>query len=308
VMDGYEATRLLRLDSRYVNLPIVAMTAHAMADERERCQVLGMNGHVSKPIDPEMLYATLAEFNAPGYAPRPGPVTSPGMPAPSARRTDDPELPEIFGLDVHAGLRHAGGKISFYSQLLLRFARDFGEFARNVESMLAAGQWEDAAREAHTLKGLVGSLGANEIQPLAAALENAARAHDIAAARTKLASTVGCLAPLVSALRVHFGLENTPYPRPGAVHASTAASAGVEPPQAAPSDWLDRFRGLLQEGDVEAKQLWESRQEELADRLPLHVIQRISLALNDFEFDAALSLLPENAEDQRPALESGPAK
>ena len=63
VMDGYEATRLLRLDSRYVKLPIVAMTAHAMADERERCLVLGMNGHVSKPIDPEMLYATLAEFN-----------------------------------------------------------------------------------------------------------------------------------------------------------------------------------------------------------------------------------------------------
>ena len=72
VMDGYEATRLLRLDSRYVNLPIVAMTAHAMADERERCQVLGMNGHVSKPIDPEMFYAMLARFSTPGAAARPG--------------------------------------------------------------------------------------------------------------------------------------------------------------------------------------------------------------------------------------------
>ena len=76
VMDGYEATRLLRLDSRYVKLPIVAMTAHAMADERERCLVLGMNGHVSKPIDPEMLYATLAEYkvHARRRAPRPDDV------------------------------------------------------------------------------------------------------------------------------------------------------------------------------------------------------------------------------------------
>ena len=187
VMDGYEATRLLRLDSRYVNLPIVAMTAHAMADERERCQVLGMNGHVSKPIDPEMLYATLVGFNTPGAAPRPGPTTSPGMHAAPAAGTDDPDLPEIVGLDVRAGLRHAGGKISFYSQLLQGFARDFAEFARTVESMLAAGHWEDAAREAHTLKGLAGSLGANEVQPWAAALENAARAHDIAAARSNLA-------------------------------------------------------------------------------------------------------------------------
>ena len=153
-----------------------------------------------------------------------------------------------------------------------------------------------------------GSLGANEIQPWAAALENAARAHDIAASRRNLASTGECLAPLVSALRVHFGLENSADPRPGAARATNAALADVEPGQAAPSDWLARLRGLLQEGDVEAKQLWESRQEELAGRLPFHVIQRISLALNDFEFDTALGLLPENLADQRPALESGATK
>ena len=305
VMDGYEATRLLRLDSRYVNLPIVAMTAHAMADERERCQVLGMNGHVSKPIDPEILYATLAEFNIAGHGTRPGPMTSTGMLAAPAAGTEVPDLPEIVGLDVRMGLRHAGGKVSFYSQLLERFARDSAQFARTVESMLAAGHWEDAAREAHTLKGLAGSLGANEIQPWAAALENAARAHDIAAARTNLASTGECLSPLVSALRVHFGLEKGADARTGAADAETgdAESAAVTA-----SDWLARFRSLLQEGDVEAKQLWESRQEELAARLPFHVVQRISLALNDFEFDTVLGLLPEHAAEEQPALDSGARK
>jgi two-component system sensor histidine kinase/response regulator len=308
VMDGYEATRLLRLDPRYVNLPIVAMTAHAMADERERCQVLGMNGHVSKPIDPEMLYATLVGFNTPAAAPRPGPTTSPGMRAASATGTDDPDLPEIVGLDVRAGLRHADGKLSFYSQLLRGFARDFAEFARTVESKLAAGHWEDAAREAHTLKGLAGSLGAYEVHPWAAALENAARAHDIAAARSHLARTGECLAPLLSALRIHFGLETSGGPRSAGTHVTNAAPAGADPAAAAQSDWLARFRGLLQEGDVEAKDLWVSRQEEIAARLPFHVVQRISLALNDFEFDTALGLLPESSSDQRPALDSGARK
>src|SRR5439155_20471167 len=132
-------------------------------------------------------YATLAELSVPGAAPRPGPMSSPGMLAAPVVGTDDPDMLEIVGLDVRTGLRHAGGKVSFYSQLLQQFARDFADFARTVESMLTAGRWEDAAREAHTLKGLAGSLGANEVQPWAAALENAARAHDVAASRSNLA-------------------------------------------------------------------------------------------------------------------------
>ena len=129
VLDGYEATRVLRLDARYVNLPIVAMTAHAMAEERERCHVLGMNGHISKPIDPDALYATLAGFRAGGGGVRPGPTTparSGGVVAISAHEA---ELPQIAGLDSDAGLHHAGGRPAFYRELLQRFARDYGEFA-----------------------------------------------------------------------------------------------------------------------------------------------------------------------------------
>ena len=178
VMDGYEATRLLRLDARYVNLPIVAMTAHAMADERERCLVLGMNGHLSKPIDPEILYATLAEFNAPGADVRPGPTTPAATRAEPTPVAADPGLPQIAGLDVRAGLQLCRGQGPLYSQLLQQFARDFAMFAGAFESMLDAGVWEDAVRQAHTLKGLAASLGAIDLQPRAAALELAARAHD----------------------------------------------------------------------------------------------------------------------------------
>ena len=66
VMDGYEATRILRRDPQHAQLPIFAMTAHAMAEEKQRCMALGMNGHLSKPIDPEILFETLAQLRGAG--------------------------------------------------------------------------------------------------------------------------------------------------------------------------------------------------------------------------------------------------
>ena len=120
----------------------------------------------------------------------------------------DPGLPQIVGLDVRSGLHYAGGKVSFYSQLLRQFACDFSVFAGAFGSDLNAGNWDDAARQAHTLKGLAASLGAIELQPRAAALELAARARDMTQARDNLAQTIERLAPLLSALRLHYGVDD----------------------------------------------------------------------------------------------------
>jgi two-component system sensor histidine kinase/response regulator len=297
VMDGYEATRLLRLDARYVNLPIVAMTAHAMAEERARCQVLGMNGHISKPVDPEMLYATLGGFNNTLLGPRPGPMTTLEMGTASEVDTGEIGLPKIAGLDVHAGLHHAGGKAALYSQLLQGFARDFAGFATIVESLLTSGQWDDLVRQAHTLKGLAASLGASEVRPWAAALENAALVHDIAEVRSNLARIDEYLTPLVAALRAHFTLHNVSGSQAGGGRTSSAEPTGGT--LAEQSDWFARLLHMLQEGEAEAKDLWEARQEEMAARLPVQVAQRISSAIENFEFDSALEMLADYPGDDR---------
>ncbi len=213
VLDGYDATRLLRLDARYLNLPIVAMTAHALAEERERCQVLGMNGHISKPIDPDVLYATLAGFREGSDVSRPGPVTHAAASAAATLSVHEAALPHIAGLDTDAGLRHAGGRPAFYVHLLQRFARDYAGFAADVDSMLASSRWDDAERQAHTLKGLAGSLGATDVKPRAAALESAARARDMAEAQAALASIGASLAPLVAAVDAHYALDDRAEPR-----------------------------------------------------------------------------------------------
>src|SRR4029434_9380989 len=80
-MDGYQATRKIRSDPRFASFPIIAMTAHATIEERQKCLEAGMNGHVSKPIDPSSLFDTLERFVTPTVK---GPTGSPQEPAPAA--------------------------------------------------------------------------------------------------------------------------------------------------------------------------------------------------------------------------------
>ncbi|MEO8542165.1 MAG: response regulator, partial [Betaproteobacteria bacterium] len=288
VMDGYEATRQLRLDARHVNLPIVAMTAHAMADERQRCMVLGMNGHISKPIDPEVLYATLAEYQVATTSERPGPMTaSSSRMAPAAMPQDPIELPQIMGLDISAGLRHTNGNKALYTRLLRGFATDFAGFAGKVETMLQAGGQDEALRQAHTLKGLAATLGAHEIRSLATVFEQRLRDKDLALARLQLTDTGIALESLLSAIRLVFvdtdamGFD---------VKLMVGTDADAEPVRTiTPIDqWLPQFKQLLASGDTDARTMWETHKPTIGNQLPRSVVERISVAIEGFDFDGAL--------------------
>ena len=286
VMDGYEATRLLRLDARYVHLPILAMTAHAMAEERQRCLVLGMNGHLSKPIDPDVLYAALADLQLSQATARPGPVTSSNVPALAAADDRIADLTDIDGLDVQTGLRYANGNTAFYQQLLRRFANDYADFESATKTALAAGRWDETKRQAHTLKGLCGSLGARQLQQLVVELETTLVSEDIDGARRRLSDVGENLSPLVASVRAR-------VPTAAHVDAHLEIPAPMSPDFPA-ADWLPTLRELLRQGDNDAKELWKSRPAEISARLPFHIVQRISQALADYDFDAAMGLLPES--------------
>ena len=301
VMDGYEATRVLRLDGLYVNLPIIAMTAHAMADERQRCLVLGMNGHLSKPIDPELLYATLAGFKEGAATARPGPITTPTTHPVAPPDGGEPATAEIDGLDLLAGLRHAGGKASLYFQLLRRFADDFAQFSIHLEALLATGNWEDVVRQVHTLKGLSATLGANQIRALATTLEQALVAQDMVAVRRGLDVTGAAVQKLVLDLRAYLNTDEADQSISVESSASEPSPENLHTATTQCSDWLPRLRELLQEGDNDARELWKSSQVEIGEQLPFQVIQHVSQALANFEFDAALRLLADHSSDRSSA-------
>ena len=231
----------------------------------------------------------------------PGPTTLSAVSASPAPGSGDGSvlpavLPALAGLNLRAGLRHAGGKAALYVQLLQLFAHDYVDFSTTLEAMLAAENWNDATRQAHTLKGLCATLGADEVHPLAAALEKALQARDRVTARRFLASTGNAVAALGAALRSHFACGDADKPAADRTGAWNAAQLGPDATAAGFSDWLPRLRDLLQQGDNDARELWKSSQAEIQAQLPFHVVQRIAIALANYEFDSALRLLPDPPE------------
>jgi len=171
VMDGFEATREIRRLEGFAGLPIVAMTANAMASDREQCLSAGMNDHLAKPIDPGALWRALRRWI------RPGPGKSRGaLPAVPAALQPPPELAalaECGEVDVARGLALVRGQESLYQSLLARFVAGQRDFADRLGSALACGDTASARRLAHTLKGIAAQIGADRLSRSAGELENA---------------------------------------------------------------------------------------------------------------------------------------
>jgi len=168
VMDGLTATRLLRAKGRFDQLPIIAMTAHALVEERQRCIDAGMNDHISKPIDPDQLFATLGRWAAPKAAIG-GNVREPAVVA------SVEEITEIRGVEVEQGLQRVAGNKRLYRDLLRRFAAQHADAAAEVAAALDKKDREEAGRIVHTLKGVAGNLSVTEVHAAAQELERAIR-------------------------------------------------------------------------------------------------------------------------------------
>ena len=166
-LDGYEATLLLRKQWPADRLPIIAMTAHARQEEQERCLNAGMNDHLTKPVYPERLYASLMQWVRTGFTQE--------SPALDYRRPEPPDLlPNTLpGLDIIAGLTLLGGNAALYRKLVIDFGRSQGDRTDHIKEALAAGDLKRARDGAHALKGVAGNIGATALHKVAGDLETA---------------------------------------------------------------------------------------------------------------------------------------
>ncbi len=286
VMDGLEATRRIRALPGFGQLPIIAMTANAMAEDRQRCLEAGMNAHIPKPIEPEFMWATLAQW-LPIREPSPAclitaPVTQEPAPA-----TLPAALFQLDGLDAVQGLSRAAGRSKLYLSLLEQFVISQRDFGTSIRNALAQGDGLTAARLAHTLKGVAAQIGADAVSASAFQLEQVlGRASGTGQIGELIDRTDEQLASLIAALFPHL--------RPAR---SDVSQADFDQRQFAAV--RDRLRQLLCESDCACLELVESHAGLLSAGLKQRY-QELRVAIDEFDFERALDCL-QAAESRRPA-------
>ena len=274
VMDGLTATRQIRLLSWLQELPILAMTANAMTGDRERCLEAGMNDYISKPIDPQDLAVKLLRWVKPSRPrSRRPPRRQSGTVWPATGQGVSFE--GIAGLDTGLGLRQVLGREPLYLQLLARFASDQAATPVRLAEAIAAADWVQSERLAHTLKGVAAQIGALELRERAERLEQALRER---APQDRLellqAGIAQAVPPLVEAIRQRLPQQ----------------LANVTAVVKDPAQWR-RLRAqlvsLLEQADTDGLALFEANRGLLQAALGPHY-EPLAKALENFDFEQAL--------------------
>ena len=292
VMDGYTASREIRnLKSEIRNVPIIAMTAHAMAGDEQKSIEAGMNDHVTKPIDPDQLFATLQKWISPveerAAVQKPPVLDAP--PEPHQAVPEEDELPEsLLGFDLAAGLSRLMGNKRLYRKLLLDLGANYGGVASEIRAALEVGDFEQAHSLVHNLKGLAGNLEAKNLQAAAVKMEKLVKGQTAETASDK--ELYQKLTNLESALNQALGAVQSlgPVAEKKTIASSKDVKISVPPGQL--KKMTESIKEATEMGDVTqiksiaAKLLAES------DALAPFCDELIQLA-DDFDFDGIQKLM-----------------
>ncbi|MCH8179514.1 MAG: response regulator [Proteobacteria bacterium] len=303
VMDGYQAAEAIRQNPQLQGLPVLAMTAHAMVEERERCLALGMQGHLSKPLDPAALYAALRPYlpgrlpeQLPGQAPDPvlghvlghvpghqpgSPAAAPGTPAAGQGHepAPAPDWPELPGVDRRQAETYFLGDTSLYRQTLHAFVEHMRSLLPRLPVALQDHDWVLLTREGHTLKGLARTVGHGTLAERARTLERLGPGGDQAEIERAVALVVDAAVPFVDALERVLGPA---HPLPQALVPAAPEAAVVQ-----------RLARLAADFDGQALSLWQRHRNAFAAWLPPTTFARLDDALARCDFDAAARHLQE---------------
>lgn len=272
VMDGLEATRLIRANRAFASLPIIAMTASVMASDLEHCVQAGMSDQVTKPINVPEMFATLRKWVKPNtFTP----------PAALERVPSKAAIADIAGIDLQQAIKRLGSA-SFLRKQLLNFRRENIETPKNIRAALANDDSRLAARIVHTVKGVGGNLGTTDLCAAALALDEAMKGEAADVLQSSLAAFELKLFQVLESIRA---MEET------------EVEAGGEPDESLPEESpLDQERiatltrvlaALLEANNMNALGVWEQLRPLLSDVDR----DRLDAAINSLNFQNAASLL-----------------
>jgi two-component system, sensor histidine kinase and response regulator len=277
LMGGYEATKLIRTNARYKDLPIIAMTANAMQGAREECLAAGMNDYISKPIDPDALFLVIRKWFRPGDRTIKNTTRLENKPNENGVPFS---LKAIPGVDIEAGLKRLNGNRVLYKKLLLDFSGMYSSSRSNIWGYLEQSDTSSAQRLIHTIKGVAGNISAYEIQNIAAQLEKAI-AGNIAREADHL------LIDLDKAIKsMNDALNALPEPY-AAIPVESEKAVGVVNTETL---ILDLAR-LISENNVNAEQTMEELRKQLDPNVFDDEMKALTVCIGDYDFDSAKAVL-----------------
>jgi two-component system sensor histidine kinase/response regulator len=284
VMDGVTATKEIRKDGRFRDLPILAMTANVMEADIEKCREAGMQDHIGKPIDPDEMFDKLLKWVKPHQSEEAKEtIATPLKKTKKPRPTKQDYLPEIPGLDTSLGLKRVMGKKAFYIDMLRKYIDNQGDAPALIRRSLDADDYATAERQAHTAKGVSGNIGATELQGMAAALEKAIREKS---PREE-----------IGALLETFGVEHGQLIA-GLTEAFPAAAVREDfgkVDEAKSAEVCKKMMELLANDDSEAADYLEAEKDALRHILGKEHFGPFEQAIQQYDFAQALELLKSRA-------------
>lgn len=296
VMDGYQATRELRNNPAWANLPVIAMTANAMVGDKEKCLAAGMNDFVAKPLDIDQLFVTLARWIKPGHAPTNASGESESESESESDSVGEFTLTESPILHSQQALARIGGNKALLQKLCHRFIEGESDALQRVRDALHANQIDDAVRTVHTLKGLAGNIGANQVMQHATQLEHEMSRFSLQQAQEAAASlqepmqtvlpesledALDELEQSLSAVICH--LSRTLAPAPTVSKATGAIDSGQL------LNHLHTLAQLLRDDDATAAQEFGLIEPTLMSGPHHAMAQQIHRHIAQYDFEAALS-------------------
>jgi two-component system sensor histidine kinase/response regulator len=326
VMDGYEATRRIREEERFAALPVIAMTARAMAEEKQKCFDVGMNDHIVKPLEVTKFYQTLQLWAGAGASAGSAGGNSPGSRgfygvheqggganehgssadkgdngdngerAQTSTRPDPMEgqamsnmqtLPDLPGLVTDEALRRLNGSIKLYLRLLSRFLESYGQ-GQGRKNYNAARQSGDAEAGMRFAHTLKGLAASLGATALTEAAKDLEFAHKDKQTTPELAEK--CLALLDGLCAMLEKALGAPAASPAPLSAQSAPAAPAAAGEAV-RDILARFKTLLADDDAEAASLFNEHETLLASALPPDKLSGIKQAVAAYDFSEALAAL-----------------
>lgn len=274
-MDGFEAAARIR--KLHPELPVIAMTARTMQEERERSFAAGMNGHVAKPIDPDILFTTIGRWVTDGTS-RQSADRGVNAAGPDA---DAMSILRHGGIDTAGGLSRVGYNRALYFSLLLKYAGSQRETVQNLREAILREEAAAAERLAHNLRGVSGNLGVTEVEKLAGTL---GKMITRAAEPEVLEELLRRLESAVQDISEKIGGE------PGSNLCTAVQAEETGQPLNPPVELLERLLELLEDDDSEAVHYYADIRGKVAHLIQPADVKRLEHSLDRFEYEEAVEI------------------